>query len=100
MYANGNAFSPATTPDFAGFFTIDYIGMQGMVPEIALEKYGDEVWSLFFEYRELCLMLADMAMTSGMESEFFKQCEYAMSLYYMILSHIGAQPYEFVIEEV
>ena len=82
MYANGFAFSPATTPDLAGFFTIDSIGMQGMVPEIALEMYGDEVWSLFFEYRELCLMLADMAMTSGMEEEFFSQYEYAISHYY------------------
>ena len=100
MYANGFAFSPATTPDFAGFFTIDSIGMQGMVPEIALETYGDEVWNLFFEYRELCLMLADMAMTSGMEEEFFSQCEYAISRYYELVACIGAEPYEFVIDEV
>ena len=100
MYANGNAFSPATTPDFAGFFTIDYIGVQGMVPEIALEWYGNDAWNIFFEYREICLMLADMAMIPGMEDEFFAQCEYAISLYYKLLSLVGAEPYEFYIEEV
>lgn len=100
MFSNGYAFSPAVAPDFNGYFTMDSIGMHGMIPEIALEEYDGEVMGLFFEYREYCLMLADMAMTQGMTDEFFAQCEYAMSLYFMILSHLGMEPYEYYIEEV
>ena len=87
-------------PDLSGEFILESYGMQGMVPEIILEMYGDEAWSVFFEYRDICLTIADMSMGTGNTEALIELCDYATELYYMMLALFGLTPYEFVIEEV
>ena len=100
MFANGNAFSPASAPDLNGFFTIDYVGMQGMIPEFALEMYGGDAMDRFFEYRDICLKIADLAMTPDCTEDLYAHCEHAVNLYFELTAILGINIYEFTIDEV
>ncbi len=93
-YSRGTAFSPAVMPDLNGEFLLEMYGMQGMVPEIALEMYGGEVWDIFFEYRDVCLTIAEMSMGSGNTDELMAMCDHATELYYMLLALLGMTLYE------
>ncbi len=99
-YSRGTAFSPAVMPDLDGEFLLEMYGMQGMVPEIALEMYGGDVMDTFFEYRDICLTIADMSMGTGNADALLEMCDYAAELYQMLMALLGMTPYEYEIYEV